>query len=129
MAASSAPIDPPNGGDIKNGSVDPLELIEYDQETQAYGHITRTDLEPEDMADVEDEEKARPSGKPQHAGFWEHSMVNVRLHVLKLWTRTGEGVFHLMFVKVFGYERLLMKNMKMFSFDTFCRNYIGSVSV
>lgn len=90
MAASSPPLDPLNAGNIKHGSADPLEIIEYD----AQGRITRTDLEREDTVDVDvdDEEKARPSGKPQHAGFWEHSMVNVRLHVLKLWTRTGEWV-------------------------------------
>ena len=32
------------------------------------------------------------SEKPRHVGFWHHDMVNVRLHVIKLWARTGENV-------------------------------------
>ena len=28
--------------------------------------------------------------KPRHVGFWHHDLVNVRLHVLKLWARTSE---------------------------------------
>ena len=30
--------------------------------------------------------------KPRHVGFWHHDLVNVRLHVIKLWLRTGENV-------------------------------------
>lgn len=30
--------------------------------------------------------------KPRHAGFWHHDLVNVRLHVIKLWLRTGEHI-------------------------------------
>ena len=28
--------------------------------------------------------------KCDHAGFWDHSMINIRLHVLKLWAKTGK---------------------------------------
>ena len=28
--------------------------------------------------------------KPRHVGFWHHDLVNVRLHVMNLWTRTGK---------------------------------------
>ena len=28
--------------------------------------------------------------KPRHVGFWHHDLVNVRLHVIKLWLRTGK---------------------------------------
>ena len=28
--------------------------------------------------------------KVRHVGFWSHELVNVRLHVIKLWSRTGE---------------------------------------
>ena len=90
MATPSIHVDSLNVGSIKHGPPQPMEAIEYDQDTQAYGTITRTELEPEETVDVDEEEKAQPTGKPQHAGFWEHSMVNVRLHVLKLWTRTGK---------------------------------------
>ena len=30
--------------------------------------------------------------KPRHVGFWHHDLVNVRLHVINLWLRTGENV-------------------------------------
>lgn len=30
--------------------------------------------------------------KPRHVGFWHHDLVNVRLHVLKLWLRTGKDI-------------------------------------
>ena len=30
--------------------------------------------------------------KPRHVGFWHHDLVNVRLHVIKLWLRTGEKI-------------------------------------
>lgn len=28
--------------------------------------------------------------KPRHVGFWHEELNNVRLHVLKLWARTGK---------------------------------------
>ena len=28
--------------------------------------------------------------KPQHVGFWHQELNNIRLHVLKLWARTGK---------------------------------------
>lgn len=28
--------------------------------------------------------------KPRHVGFWHQELNNVRLHVLKLWARTGK---------------------------------------
>lgn len=90
MSRPSIHVDPLNVGNIRHGPIEPLEAVEYDKESQAFGRITRTELEPEETVDVDAEEKARPNGKPQHAGFWEQSMVNVRLHVLKLWTRTGK---------------------------------------
>lgn len=90
----------------------PLELVEVDKENQNYASVIRTPatevLDPMESSDVEEEERMEPSGRPKHAGFWHHSMVNVRLHVLKLWARTVlilfiaitlvlscfEGVFH-----------------------------------
>ena len=30
--------------------------------------------------------------KSMHVGFWHHDLVNVRLHVIKLWLRTGKIV-------------------------------------
>ena len=46
---------------------------------------------------VETDEEA-PFGygkeKCDHAGFWDHSMINIRLHVLKLWAKTGKMLNH-----------------------------------
>ncbi|MCJ1347522.1 hypothetical protein MMC31_005747, partial [Peltigera leucophlebia] len=42
----------------------------------------------EQSTDDSDEQiQGEPSGPPQHAGFWDHSMINVRMHVMKLWAR------------------------------------------
>lgn len=52
-----------------------------------------------DQYDAENEsEKGQRGGseEPRHVGFWSHELVNVRLHVIKLWCRTGE---HLMCCK------------------------------
>ena len=39
----------------------------------------------------EDEKRRQGGGeKSRHVGFWHHEMNNVRLHVLKLWLRTGK---------------------------------------
>ena len=37
-------------------------------------------------------EKGQQDGneKPRPVGFWHHDLVNVRLHVIKLWARTGK---------------------------------------
>lgn len=46
-----------------------------------------------DLSIVRNDEEA-PFGygkkKCDHAGFWDHSMINIRLHVLKLWAKTGK---------------------------------------
>ena len=55
-----------------------------------------------DTADVgeynveSESEKGQQSGpeKPQHVGFWAHELNNVRLHVIKLWCRTGGSTVH-----------------------------------
>ena len=36
------------------------------------------------------EEGLEKSEEPRHVGFWHSDLNNVRLHVLKLWARTGE---------------------------------------
>lgn len=39
-----------------------------------------------------EDEKGRhgEGGESGHVGFWHHELNNVRLHVLKLWARTGK---------------------------------------
>lgn len=96
MTTSSAHHDSHGDGYLRDGmeANSPLELVEVDKENQNYASVTRTPatevLDPMESSDVEEEERMEPSGRPKHAGFWEHSMVNVRLHVLQLWTRTGK---------------------------------------
>ena len=43
-----------------------------------------------------DEEAPYGYGKEKcdHAGFWDHAMINIRLHVLKLWAKTGKMPNH-----------------------------------
>ena len=52
---------------------------------------------PTDLSNVQSDEEA-PFGygkeKCDHAGFWDHSMINIRLHVLKLWAKTGKMLNH-----------------------------------
>lgn len=109
-----------------------MEAVEYIEETPTDGHLKRTDLEPAFEDDVDDEEQAQPTGNPpkeksQHAGFWEQSMVNVRLHVLKLWTRTGKA--KALFLFFFTQCRPLIKKPpdEVDSIDTLCRHSRGSV--
>lgn len=96
MSTSVAHHDSHGGGDLRDGmdANSPLELVEVDKENQNYASVIRTPatevLDPLGSDDVDEEERMEPSGRPKHAGFWEHSMVNVRLHVLKLWARTGK---------------------------------------
>lgn len=114
-----------------------MEAVEYIEETPTDGHLKRTDLEPDLEDDVDDEEQAQPTGNPpkeksQHAGFWEHSMVNVRLHVLKLWVRTGKAKALYLFVFFcffFTQCRTLIKKPpdEVDSIDTLCRHSRGSV--
>ena len=67
-----------------------MEAVEIDKEGEAWADIKKTSLEQENSDGVDEAEKAERPGPPAHAGFWHHSMVNIRLHVLKLWTRTGK---------------------------------------
>lgn len=96
MTTSLAHHDSHGDGYLRDGmeASSPLELVEVDKENQNYASVIRTPatevLDPMESSDVEEEERMEPSGRPKHAGFWHHSMVNVRLHVLKLWARTGK---------------------------------------
>lgn len=96
MTTSLAHHDSHGDGYLRDGidSNSPLELVESDKEDQNYASVIRTPatevLDPMGSSDVDDEERMEPNGRPNHAGFWHPSMVNVRLHVLKLWARTGK---------------------------------------
>ena len=51
---------------------------------------TSGDDEGNGQADTEKGQQQQGGGEQiRHVGFWSHDLVNVRLHVLKLWFRTG----------------------------------------
>ena len=81
------PPAPQDSGEMEERELDIVnpEFISLDK------LATTTDGEA-DNASSESEKGQQPpgTGPPQHAGFWHHDMVNIRLHVLKLWARTGK---------------------------------------
>lgn len=91
-------------GSHQNGDDSPIDTEEQDKEGQRYEPITRKStvatLGPEEL-DIEESD-----GPPKHAGFWDHSMVNVRFHVIKLWARTGMEVEQYLF-----YRNILVENV------------------
>lgn len=96
MTTSSAHHDSHGNGYLRDGmdANSPMELAESEKENHNYASVIQTPatevLDPMGSNDVDEEERMETSGRPKHAGFWHHSMVNVRLHVLKLWARTGK---------------------------------------
>lgn len=98
MTTSLVHHDSHGDGYLRDGmdASSPSELVESvesdeDDRNKNYASVTRTPAtEVLDPMENDDEEKMEPSDRPKHAGFWDHSMVNVRLHVLKLWARTGK---------------------------------------
>ncbi len=97
MTTSSAKHDALGGGVMRDGMEpnSPLEVVEIDKVTQDYPDIKRTSINGINqlesvVTEQEEPEEGEPSGPLEHAGFWDHSMVNVRLHVIKLWARDGE---------------------------------------
>lgn len=95
MTTSSAHHDSNGDSYLRDGmdANSPLESVDSEKESPNYASAVPTPatevLDPIGSDNVDEEERMEPSERPNHAGFWEHSMVNVRLHVLKLWARTG----------------------------------------
>ena len=119
MTSLPAKQDAFGGGNLGNGvgTNSPSELVdnkEEDEEQEGegegekrreYGDIVKHGQQQnqlslsqvkttEQSSDGSDEQnQGEPSGPPRHAGFWDHSMVNVRMHVMKLWARDGKIEF------------------------------------
>ena len=71
------------------------ELEEREVDTLNPGLLTLNDIKTETQTAEYNAASESESGqgfdkKPRAVGFWHHDLVNVRLHVLKLWLRTGE---------------------------------------
>lgn len=106
------------GGELRNGTgaSSPSDLVNKEEEEEGvreYADITKhggqvnqltlsqvkTTEQPSD--DSDEQKQGEPSGPPKHAGFWDQSMVNVRMHVLKLWARDGKIEFPIIINQIF----------------------------
>lgn len=112
MTTLPAKHDAVGGGDLQDGmgASSPFELVDKKEEeneivreyaditkhSQQQNHLTLSEVKTtEESSDDSDEQNhGESSGPPKHAGFWDHSMVNVRMHVIKLWARDGKSEFH-----------------------------------
>lgn len=111
MTTLPAKHDAFGGGELQDGmgASSPFELIDNKEEerekVREYADINKHSQQQnqlslsqvkttEESSDDSDEQNhGESSGPPQHAGFWDHSMVNVRMHVIKLWARDGKVGF------------------------------------
>lgn len=107
MTTISAKHDAFGGGELRDGmgASSPFELIDNKEEETAkvreYADIIKHSQQQNQLSlsqvktteessdDSDKQNHGESSGPPQHAGFWDHSMVNVRMHVIKLWARDG----------------------------------------
>ena len=112
MTTLPAKHDAFGGGDLQDGmgASSPFELVDRKEEeiervrefaditkhSQQQNHLSLSQVKTtEDSSDDSDEQNHGESGgPPKNAGFWDHSMVNVRMHVIKLWARDGKSEFH-----------------------------------
>ena len=96
FAMSSNRLDP-----VGTGTHPPVvgtdgELEEREVDTLNPGllglNITKTETETAEYNAASESESGQQhyDEKPGPVGFWHHDLVNVRLHVIKLWLRTGE---------------------------------------
>ena len=97
------------GGQDGMGASSPFELVDNKEEEnekvreyvdiakhsqqQNQLSLSQVNTTEESSDDSDEQNQGESSGPPQHAGFWDHSMVNVRMHVIKLWTRDGKTEF------------------------------------
>lgn len=111
MTTLPAKHDAFGGGELQDGmgASSPFELIDNKEEEKAkvreYADImkhsqqqnqqslSQVETTEESSYDPDEQNPRESSGPPQHAGFWDHSMVNVRMHVIKLWVRDGKVDF------------------------------------
>lgn len=111
MTSLPAKHDAFGGGKLRDGigANSPSELVDNKEEEEQegekrreYGDIIKHSQQQNQLSlsqvktteqssdDSDEPNQGESSGPPRHAGFWDHSMVNVRMHVIKLWTRDGK---------------------------------------
>lgn len=99
MKMSETRLDPVGAGYHPSVAETEANVKEAERD-EAHDNLNLLDVEREKTASAEEynaeseSEKGQQDGneKPRHVGFWSHELVNVRLHVIKLWCRTGETV-------------------------------------
>ena len=98
FAMSSNRLDPVGTGSHPPVVESDLELEEREVDTLNPGLLTlkntQTTTEAAEYNAGSESENGQQDceEKPRHVGFWHHDLVNVRLHVIKLWLRTGKNV-------------------------------------
>ena len=96
FAMSSNRLDPVGTGSHPPVIESDRELEEREIDTLNPGLLTLNKLKTETETAEYNAASESESGqqnfdeKPRHVGFWHHDLVNVRLHVIKLWLRTGK---------------------------------------
>lgn len=111
MTTLPAKYDAFDKGELQDemGVSSPFELIDSKEEeieiVREYTDITKysqpqnqlslsqVKTTEESSDDSDKQNQGESSGPPQHAGFWDHFMVNVHLYVIKLWARDGKVEF------------------------------------
>ena len=93
---SSNRLDPVGTGSHPPVIESDRELEEREIDTLNPGLLTlnntKTEIETAECNASSESENGQQNvdKKPRHVGFWHHDLVNVRLHVIKLWLRTGK---------------------------------------
>lgn len=124
MTSLPAKHDAFGGGTLRDGmgANSPSDLVDNKEEGEEqegekrreYGDIIKDSQQQNQLSlsqvktteqssdDSDEQNQGEPSGPPRHAGFWHHSMVNVRMHVMKLWVRDGKIEFQYIQSAKFG---------------------------
>ena len=80
-----------SSGDLEVQEVDLDHHISHSLFLQDTNFTKDTVVAAEEFAKRKTEQEGQEnSEKTKHVGFWHQDLNNVRLHVLKLWARTGE---------------------------------------
>lgn len=90
MTTLAAKHDAFGGGDLRMGASSPFDLSlstrrkKITKKVREYADTAKHSQQQneESRDDSGEQNHGESSGPPKHAGFWDHSMVNVRMHVI-----------------------------------------------
>ncbi len=84
-------VESPPSEDLETKDIDISHSIHHGLLLQDTNYTKDTVAASEHLSRRTTEKRRQGDGdKERHVGFWHQELNNVRLHVLKLWTRTGE---------------------------------------